>query len=1328
MADIKFTFTGDTTNLDNSVQDAIKSLNRMSKEAGSSANEINKAFNKLGQDLVKKVGADKALATIKNQMAAQKAEIEKLTPRWSQLNKAMDEMKGKEITAEQYKQITEFQELEQTLASLNEAYAQYEEVLAGAEKQSKMFSVAVGDMVYEGTSARNVQMQMYNELKRLAAAGKEQTDEFRALQKAYANLTDMSSDLAQANRALASDTAKLDAALGGLQAAAGAYSALTGTLEAFGVSSTTAEESQKRLQSAIAITTGLQAVANQFQKQSSVMQGIMIIQDKAAAKAKLMLAAANGKATIAQKIFNAVANANPYVLLATALVTVVGAFTAFAFGAGRAAREQKKAAESALRWSEYTKQAAENLAMLTKAEKDAAQQAVDMANAEGKSKREILSLREKQLEVEQRLAKQALQSGETQKHTREVETNKSLLAQKKNQLATDKALLGDKKKQKMYDGQGNLVRTITQDTIDALQAEIDALQNYIDIGENAIEVQRQLAVSAAQLAEEKRQLAIEEANANTQARRTTEDMRAELMTDEKAKQRKQTAATYDRQIEDLKTRLTNEKNLTVEQREEMNKQIILLDQQKKKALEDLRRQDLNDQYNAQKEVQAKMRDLTVERMEQETNDTLKALQEKAQVEKQARLDELEEQKQAWIKAQGGLMDSEGKYSDESKLTKEQKDYLQSAAKNINDIFGDGTKVLGSMIEKEIYEKYSSAFQRAVKDNKRFEDDIALMAGAGKDTSEAERQRNEQALAYMQDVEGGLTPEFKMWIDSLGDMTLKTLESELKRAEESLTALKAKNASTEEIMAAEARIAALNKEVKEAQTDIQRGPKLTAYKNLNKVLGDAASGFEALGQTGNEAFDSLMKNVADITNTVQTVVANIQTLVQMSIEGMKQGAEAGADAVKTVEKASVILAIIGAVISLTMKLAQLVDDSNLSHMPEIRKDVENLRKSLRDLKREMALDVSDNDTIFGDNQLKNLQQYTKAFNDYAQTYTEGVGKMAMSGYEESRKRALAGTIGSGTKEFLNRQFDSVLAEVKKEGYSLADAVNQMLDTTQIKTRDGGLFRSAKYESLRSVLGEDANKIIGATEKETIKNLKTLIDTQSQLKDEQKATIEDLIRDWETYNEALEGVKGYFNDFFGGMTDSFAEAIKVGLTDGVKEGKQNFREAVLDMLTDMYISKTIGEQFSKALEDAGKQVESIQTNESLSPEEKLKQQTDVIADTANTLVDGFDQSLSVVEAVRDRVRDKIGMGAGELDGTLSGAIKGASQESIGLLSGYCNAVRIQQVDGINIMREQLISLSGIEGNTRSIDNHFASFRREFANSLTQDASRASGVVLN
>ena len=1327
MADIKFTFTGDTTNLDNSVQDAIKSLNRMSKEAGSSANEINKAFNKLGQDLVKKVGADKALATIKNQMAAQKAEIEKLTPRWSQLNKAMDEMKGKEITAEQYKQIAEFQELEQTLASLNESYAQYEEVLAGAEKQSKMFSVAVGDMVYEGTSARNVQMQMYNELKRLAAAGKEQTDEFRALQKAYANLSDMSSDLAQANRALASDTAKLDAALGGLQAAAGAYSALTGTLEAFGVSGENAEESQKRLQSAIAITTGLQSVANQFQKQSAVMQGIMLMQDKARAKALDMLAASQGKATIAQRIFNAVAKANPYVLLATALVTVVGALAAFAFGSGNAAKQEAKAAAGAKAWADGLKTVLDNEAMLSEKRQQAAKHAVDMANAEGKSKREVLELQKQQLEVEKELADAAMYAKVGNDKVKvqwvdELDKNKQDLADLRKKLsdANSRKARGDKWSE---DG-----KKLNDDYFNALNDRISAMETLVEQGEKVVEMNRQVEISEANLAEQTRQLAIEEANANTQARRTTEDMRAELMTDEKAKQRKQTAATYDRQIEDLKTRLANEKNLTVEQREEMNKQIILLDQQKKKALEDLRRQDLNDQYNAQKEVQAKMRELTVERMEQETNDTLKALQEKAQVEKQARLDELEEQKQAWIKAQGGLKDSEGKYSDESKLTKEQKDYLQSAAKNINDIFGDGTKVLGSMIEKEIYEKYSSAFQRAVKDNKRFEDDIALMAGAGKDTSEAERQRNEQALAYMQDVEGGLTPEFKAWIDSLGDYTTKTLESMLASAEEQLTVLKAAGAPQEQIIAAEARIAALNKEVKEAQTDIQRGPKLTAYKNLNKVLGDAASGFESLAQTGNEAFDSLMKNVADITSSVQSVVGNIQTLVQSSIEAEKTAAQEGASAVKTVEKASVILAIIGAALALAMKIKSMFADDG-SRTEEVTKQVDALRNALRDLKREMALDVSGNGTIFGDNAYKNLMQYTQATKDYAKEYEKSVNEMALAGLEAQR-RGMKGQVETGwfgmqgkkEKADIDRMFDDIESQYKDRTLSLNESVELLMNNTLIQTQKRGWLglRKEKYKALSEIAKDNGLSIIGGDDAETIQNLKALKESVSDLDDETKTAIDNMIADWETYNQALEGVKSTYTSWFGDMASTFADSIKLGFTDGAKAGRDNFKEQVNGMLSDMFLQLTIGKNMESIMGKYTDEIAKLQM-QGASPTEIAN----TAAKAADEFLNNYDTSLKAYEDFQNQLEQR-GFGIKDsIDGTLSGAIKGASQESIDLLSGYCNAVRIQQVDGINIMREQLISLSGIEGNTRAINVGLQGFRTSMENILRTDGARAVGA---
>ena len=691
------------------------------------------------------------------------------------------------------------------------------------------------------------------------------------------------------------------------------------------------------------------------------------------------------------------------------------------------------------------------------------------------------------------------------------------------------------------------------------------------------------------------------------------------------------------------------------------------------------------------------------------DESLEKTMEQIRLTKQKQQIELQNQEHEWREKQKG------------ELTDAQEAYIKS----MSGLIEEAAVVAG---EQAIFEKYADAAQKAFKQNQIADSEIQMLKDKGREreAAEAERQRNEQALAYMQDVEGGLTPEFKMWIDSLGDMTLKTLESELKKAEESLTALKAKNASTEEIMAAEARIAALNKEVKEAQTDIQRGPKLTAYKNLNKVLGDAASGFEALAQTGNEAFDSLMKNVADITSSVQSVVGNIQTLVQSSIEAEKTAAQEGASAVKTVEKASVILAIIGAVLAIAMKLKGLFEDTG-DLTGELTKQVADLRTELAKVRREMALDVSANSTIFGENAAENLRQYAQATTDYAEQYRKSVDSMARSGLRASLMIDREGhEIWSKEKaDELAGQFIDAKGLGKSMGNSLNEAINTMLDTTEIQTRKSGWLgmRKAKYDTLRNIL--DDVDIIGDSDEETIENLKALIATQKNLPPETKRTIEEMIADWETYNEALEGVKGYFNDFFGGMTDSFAEAIKVGLTDGVKEGKQNFKEAVLDMVTDMYISKTIGEQFSKALEDAGKQVESIQTNESLSPEEKLKQQTDVITDTANLLVSGFDQSLSVVEGVRDRVRDKIGMGAGELDGTLSGAIKGASQESIDLLSGYCNAVRIQQVDGINIMREQLISLSGIEGNTRAINVGLQGFRTSMENILRTDGARAVGA---
>lgn len=187
------------------------------------------------------------------------------------------------------------------------------------------------------------------ELARMRSAGEAGTAAYQKLLEETGELKDSLADATQEVNAMASDTTKLDQALGALGVAGGGISVVVGGMELFGGESENVAEAQKKLQSVIAITTGVQALQNNLQKQSAVMVGITTVQTYALAKAEayrrliqIQGTKATIRATIAQKAYNLVASANPYVLLAVALVTVVGALVMFSKGAKDAEKEQEK--------------------------------------------------------------------------------------------------------------------------------------------------------------------------------------------------------------------------------------------------------------------------------------------------------------------------------------------------------------------------------------------------------------------------------------------------------------------------------------------------------------------------------------------------------------------------------------------------------------------------------------------------------------------------------------------------------------------------------------------------------------------------------------------------------------------------------------------------------------------------------------------------------------------------------------------------------------------------------------------------------------------------
>ena len=189
---------------------------------------------------------------------------------------------------------------------------------------------------------------------RNSAKGRAMAEKLQELTKKAGDLRDTMSDVSRAIQATASDTKNFDAAAGGFNVLTSTIGATVGTLSLFGAKQEDLIEIQTKLQASLAISNALSVIQNNLQKESALMIAITNIQKKAEVIGENLVIAAKGRniivtkaATVAQAAFNVVAKANPYVLLATALISVVGALALFAKGT-KEATEQEKLQQEAL--------------------------------------------------------------------------------------------------------------------------------------------------------------------------------------------------------------------------------------------------------------------------------------------------------------------------------------------------------------------------------------------------------------------------------------------------------------------------------------------------------------------------------------------------------------------------------------------------------------------------------------------------------------------------------------------------------------------------------------------------------------------------------------------------------------------------------------------------------------------------------------------------------------------------------------------------------------------------------------------------------------------
>lgn len=466
-----------------------------------------------------------------------------------------------------------------------ETKAIYEEMKRLQEATGKT-SLNVGNY---SDAAKGLTTQIENQTKQLALlrlGGKQGTAEYQQLSKETAILRDAVKDATDEITRMASDTSNLDAVLGLATGASGGFAAYTGAMELFGAESEDVQEAQKKLQAAIAITTGVQAIQNAVQKQSAIMLGISRLQMAALSKAQVYnrLVTMQGTkatlaATIAQKAFNLIAAANPYVLLALALVTVVGALVLFASNTDKSAKNQQKLNEAQKVWLDYLETEATEMNRVSNERVAQLNRELNIAKARNASLSETRKIEDEILAERTKAHNKSV--GFYGQELDDLEANRAKLKQLNDMLVqlNNAKARGDKKVYIDVDLDGKIDKVKVDEAIEAVQGQIDNTGRAVDIAVNlkteGADLDAERKIQAAQRANENRNAA----KAETDILRKAEDARIALIKNSFDQQRAQRQAANARAIADIQLQLRTETNLTVKARKALNDQIVLLREQ-----------------------------------------------------------------------------------------------------------------------------------------------------------------------------------------------------------------------------------------------------------------------------------------------------------------------------------------------------------------------------------------------------------------------------------------------------------------------------------------------------------------------------------------------------------------------------------------------------------------------------------------------------------------------------------------------------------------------------------------------------------------------------
>lgn len=564
----------------------------------------------------------------------------------------------------------------------------------------------------------------------------------------------------------------------------------------------------------------------------------------------------------------------------------------------------------------------------------------------------------------------------------------------------------------------------------------------------------------------------------------------------------------------------------------------------------------------------------------------------------------------------------------------------------------------------------------------------IASGGGNDTQindalvVLEQKRQEELEAV--DAEIAKREEsFNIWAERITNLGLKQLKAALQSARVALDK-DGGNLSEKEKAVLRTKIKTLEKQIKVGEA---KDASLTSAEKSKKKWGDTLKLMNEVGDTVNNIvsdFDGL----DEVTKTALTAATNISGGIISMITGIQALSVAGAEAIKGVERASVILAIVGTAISLITTLLGMSSKAEKEHQQALKEVAENKLKMQREynlLLMEQNLLMKEATSIFGEDQIakaaRAIEVYRQAISDY---------KAELKGEAPTMSR-------------FEKMFGDITGNYQKKLDEYNRGVGALSNVT-VKTGSyttGAWFWKKQHDIMTPVL-DVYEDLIDAEGNLNVERAKAIIETQT-MSDENKALMQNLIDLQEQAKKAQEELRDYLQNTFGSLGEDIMTSITEAIQDDGVNAWERFGEkgsAVLeDLGKQIAYSLFFSDKFKRLQADLEKIYGSGKTEEEIA-----KDARDLVASFYNGIGTDMQNAQNWMQQWKEEA-NKQGFNLWETsrEGTTKG-IAAADQESVDELNGRATAIQGHTFLISEAMKELtskmgkvLEYLSGIQTNT-------------------------------